>query len=121
MASFTCLVQRSPSQGQHSYSAYQFCLAALQNGHQIQQVFFYADAVNHGNRYLSLSSDEQNMQALWQQLSGDYQVPLIVCATVGARHGVLGSTEPELADSFSAGGLAEYMEAVAISDHLIQF
>lgn len=127
MASITCLVQHSPAQGHHSYSAYKFCQAAIHQGHKITQVFFYGDAVAHGNRLAVQHSDDQDIQALWQALSTAHDVPLVVCATVAARHGV----HPEnslrkakhgnLAERFSAGGLAEYIEAVANSDRLVQF
>lgn len=120
MASFTCLLQHSPSQGQHSLSAYKFCCAAVEAGHQITQVFFYADAVGHGNPNLNFSQDEQNMQKLWQQFSRNFSVPLVVCATVATRHGVIDSTQ-KLAKHFSAGGLAEFMATTATSDHLVQF
>lgn len=127
MASLTCLIQHSPTQGHHSYSAYKFCAAALRQGHSITQVFFYGDAVVHGNRLATQHSDEVDVQALWQDLAKQHAVPLVICATVGARHGVYPAdalTDPaqaNLAEHFSAGGLAEYIEAVATSDRLVQF
>lgn len=122
MASFTCLIQHAPHQGHHSYSALQFCEAALRQGHQIRQVFFYADAVVHGNALMDIPSDELNMQQRWQDFASTHHVPLVICATVAARHGVVeGSAPPNLAAHFHAGGLAEYIEAVATSDRLVQF
>lgn len=127
MASLTCLIQHSPAQGHHSYSAYKFCAAALRQGHQITQVFFYGDAVAHGNRLAVQHSDEADVQALWQSLATEHKVPLVVCATVAARHGIhpadalTDTAQGNLAEYFSAGGLAEYIEAVANSDRLVQF
>lgn len=121
MASFTCLIQHSPWQGQHSYSAYQFCKAAIAQGHQIRQVFFYGDGVAHGHSATHISGDELNMQQRWLELGQQHQVPLVVCATVAARHGLDEAHSGALAVGFHAGGLAEYTEAVVLSDRLVQF
>lgn len=127
MASLTCLIQHSPAQGHHSYSAYKFCEAALRQGHTITQVFFYGDAVAHGHCLATQHSDEVDVQALWQGLAEHHSVSLVICATVAARHGIYPAdalTDPaqgNLAEHFSAGGLAEYIEAVATSDRLVQF
>lgn len=119
MTTFTCLVAHGPQQGQHSYSALQFCIAAVQQGHQIRQVFFYGDAVQHGNAHLDISSDEFNIQQRWQQFAGEYAVPLVICSTVASRHGV--QEGANLAPGFVASGLTEYIEAVANSERLVQF
>lgn len=122
MASFTCLLQHAPHQGHHSYSALQFCEAALRQGHEIRQVFFYGDAVQHGNALLQIPSDELNMQMRWQAFAKEHQVPLVICATVGARQGVTEEGQgANLAGHFHAGGLAEFTEATAQSDRLVQF
>ncbi|RUO33310.1 sulfurtransferase complex subunit TusD [Aliidiomarina soli] len=127
MASITCLIQHSPEQGHHSYSAYKFCQAAVAKGHQIKQVFFYGDAVHHGNALAHQSADEQDVRQLWQSLASNHQFPLVICATVAARHGIVAAgdlkdfSDGNLAPGYHAGGLAEYMEAVATSDRLVQF
>ena len=119
MSSFTCLVVHGPHQGQHSYSALQFCRAALQQGHQVRQVFFYGDAVAHGNAHLEIPSDEINMQQRWQAFADEHNIPLVICATVASRHGI--DESKNLASGFVASGLTEYMEAVVDSDRLVQF
>lgn len=125
--SFTCLVQHSPEQGHHSYTAYKFCQAALSKGHQIKQVFFYGDAVSHGNAVATRSSDELDVRALWQDLAAEFKFPLVICATVAIRHGIAAANDLQsfpqgnLAAGYESGGLTEYMEAVVNSDRLVQF
>ncbi|MGX5913891.1 sulfurtransferase complex subunit TusD [Aliidiomarina sp. Khilg15.8] len=127
MASFTLLVQHGPQQGHHSYSALQFAEAALQKGHRILQVFFYGDGVLHGNAIAHQPGDDQDISALWAKFSAKTEVPLVICATVAARHGVVAANELEsfnagnLATGYASGGLTEYTEALASSDHLVQF
>lgn len=127
MASFTLLIQHGPQQGHHSYSALQFAEAALHKGHRINQVFFYGDAVHHGNAVAHQPGDEQDISALWAEFSSRTEVPLVICATVAARHGVVAANELQefsagnLASGYAAGGLTEYTEALANSDHLVQF
>lgn len=119
MTSFTCLIEHAPNQGQHSYSALQFCQAAIAQGHQVEQVFFYGDAVSHGHAHVDIPSDEVNMQQRWQAFAQEHAVPLVVCATVASRHGVADGVN--LASGFIASGLTDYMEAVVNSDRLVQF
>ncbi|RUO25870.1 sulfurtransferase complex subunit TusD [Aliidiomarina minuta] len=127
MASFTLIIQHGPHQGHHSYSALQFAKAALQKQHEIKQVFFYGDAVQHGNALAHRPGDEQDSGALWQAFAEQHGIELVICATVGARHGVVPANDlPDFAQGnltpgYQAGGLAEYMAAQAESDHLVQF
>lgn len=123
MTTFTCLVTHGPHQGQHSYSALLFCIAAVQQGHKINQVFFYADAVVHGNAHLDIPSDEFNMQQRWQAFASEHSIPLVICTTVASRHGVHECVHESasLASGFVASGLTEYMESVVTSERLVQF
>ena len=48
---FGLLVSEGPYTHQASDSAYQFAMAALAKGHEIQRVFFYHDGVNNATRH----------------------------------------------------------------------
>jgi len=73
---------------QSGYSAWRFCQAALQAGHQIRQVFFYQDGVTQGSALAVPLSDEFNMLEAWIELA-ERGVELIVCVSAAERRGMI--------------------------------
>jgi tRNA 2-thiouridine synthesizing protein D len=76
MSSFTLLVTSAPFSRQSSGSAYAFCSAAIELGHQIQSIFFYQDGVINSNAYVTNHSDEINMMSQWRGLAEKHNLAL---------------------------------------------
>jgi len=114
---------------QASYSALQFCNAAIDGGHQISQVFFHQDAAAHGNNLSAVMSDEPDVVGNWARFSAAHSVPLVVCVTAAERRGVLSAAQAEEFDkpvanlhpSFSVAGLGALHEASLASDRMVVF
>ncbi len=114
---------------QASYSAWQYCLAACEAGHQISQVFFHQDAVAHGNMLSAVMSDEPDMVENWARFAEHYSVPLVICVSSAERRGVLNGalatehakTAANLHPSFSIAGLGTLTDASITSDRTVSF
>lgn len=112
-----------------SYNAYQFTKTALENGHQINQVFFYQDGVFQSNVLLSPASDEFNINQAWQELANSFNIPLTNCVSAALRRGMLSKQDAQenakpqwtTKEPFIMGGLGELVTAIESSDRLIRF
>ena len=113
--SFTILVSDSATQSQPHLSALRFITAALAQGHQITNVFFYQEAVYVANRFLCTPEDELQLTDAWVALSQQNQFELQVCVAASNRRGVVsddeaathGLEENSLHPSFSVLGLGQ--------------
>jgi tRNA 2-thiouridine synthesizing protein D len=90
---FSLAVYSAPHSSQASYSAYQFAVALLNQGHSLHRVFFYQDGVHNATSLATPPQDEFNLQKAWQQLAKDYQLDLVVCIAAALRRGVLNEGE----------------------------
>lgn len=126
---FTLKLLSSPTQNQSQLNAYHFAAQCLLQGHEIQQVFFYGDAVHAANKLISPAQDELNIQTLWQTLSQKYDFPLVVCIAAASRRGILNSEESSrhnkdcanLAAHYELAGLGQFIEASVLADRVITF
>ncbi len=126
---FSLAVYSAPHSSQASYSAYQFAVALLNQGHSLHRVFFYQDGVHNATSLATPPQDEFNLQKAWQQLAKDYQLDLVVCIAAALRRGVLNEGEAtrydkpshNCAEEFTISGLGQLVEAAAVSDRLISF
>ena len=73
MTIFTLLVDSAPEQTNAHFNALSFGRAALDQGHQIKQIFFFQDAVRIADIALDLPADEWDPQAQWQQFAQQNQ------------------------------------------------
>ncbi len=129
MANLTLLISSSPAQSQGSYSAYRFAQAAVASGHQIRGIFFYAGGADNANGLQVHLSQERNMFKLWQQLSQQLQIPLMVCVSAANRRGVINQesaeqhdlTQYSLLPPFTEVGLGELAVLRKQSDKVVQF
>jgi tRNA 2-thiouridine synthesizing protein D len=129
MPSFTLLVTSPAFDCQSSYTAYEFCRAALGKNHQIDSVFFYQQGVSSSNTFLTNHSDEVNLHQLWQNLALENTLTLNVCVTAANRRGVITKQDAEDADlnsfnlkaPFKSVGLGELISSLNASDRLVQF
>lgn len=129
MASFTLLLTQSPLANNSHYLALEFAYALLKQGHQLNNVFFYQDAVYVGlNGQTPIQGQEPLMQA-WQQLAIQYSIPLQLCIATAIRRGIVDGTEQQrynlpcatMAAEFNLTGLGEMAASCQESDRVIQF
>ena len=62
---FGILVNEGPYQHQAADTAFNFAKAALDNGHEVERVFFYHDGVNNGTRLTTPPQDDRNIVNRW--------------------------------------------------------
>lgn len=129
MAAFSLLITQNPFTGVAHTLAQDFARTLLTQGHRLQRVFFYQDAVLAA---LSTQNPPQGQAAVsqqWQALAAEYGFPLQVCIANALRRGVSDSTEQQrynlpantLAAGFELAGLGEMAEAALDSDRIIDF
>lgn len=126
---FALLINSSPYTFQASDTAYQFCLAALQQGHVIQQVFFYHDAVYIGSALACPPQDEPNITIRWQTLATQHNIELIICVAAALKRGILSEEEASLyakpgfnlASGFKIAGLGQLIQASLTADRIVEF
>lgn len=125
-----CLLVTGPAYGtQQASAAYQFALALLASGHQLESVFFYRDGVLNGNLLSAPASDEFDLVRSWQRMAADHQVALNVCIAAALRRGVIdeieatnqGHGQTNLQPGFSLTGLGSLAEASLTCDRMVQF
>ncbi|GLS84533.1 sulfurtransferase complex subunit TusD [Paraferrimonas haliotis] len=129
MTRFTILVNHPPYGSEHAYSALRFCEAALKQGHEITQVFFYLDGVYNTTALLSPQSDELHLVNRWKHMAHSHSIPLISCVSAGLRRGVVNQVDASdneleshnMDPAFVAAGLGELVAAIEDSDRLVQF
>ena len=115
---FGILVNEGPYTHEASDSAYQFCKAALEAGHQIQRVFFYHDGVNNSTRLTEPPQDDRNIVNRWSKLAADNKVDLVVCVAAALRRGI---KDENLAPGFRISGLGQLIESSIQADRLVTF
>ncbi len=115
---FGIVVNEGPYQHQASDSAYQFCKAAIEKGHEVRRVFFYHDGVNNASKLTEPPQDDRHIVNRWTRLAEEHQVDLVVCVAAALRRGI---KEENLAKGFRISGLGQLVEAGIQSDRLIVF
>jgi len=126
---FSLAVYSAPYSSQAGYTAYQFAVAALNQGHSVHRVFFYQDGVHNATNLAAPPQDEFNLQQAWQRLAKDHNLDFVVCVAAALRRGILDEAEAKrynkpsdnLANEFTISGLGQLVEAAVISDRLISF
>jgi tRNA 2-thiouridine synthesizing protein D len=112
------LVNEGPYQHEASDSAYLFCKAALESGHEIDRVFFYHDGVNNSTKLTEPPQDDRNVVTRWSKLAEDHGVDLVVCVAAALRRGIV---DDVLAKGFRISGLGQLVESAIRSDRLVVF
>jgi len=126
---FTLLVTSSPYSKQGHHSALAFARAVIECGHQIEAVFFHADAVYVANELNCPASDETNITFEWQMFAQEHKIELSVCIGASLRRGICDKESANqeqlpssnLATGFVLDGLGRLAQATAVSDRLIRF
>lgn len=115
---FGILINEGPYQHQASDSAFLFCKAALEKGHQIQRIFFYHDGVNNSTRLTEPPQDDRNIVSRWTKFAADNDLDLVVCVAAALRRGI---KEENLAPNFRISGLGQLVETGIQADRLVVF
>lgn len=115
---FGIVINEGPYQHQASDTAYLFCKAALEKGHEIMRVFFYHDGVNNSSRLTEPPQDDRNIVARWSKLAEEYKIDLVVCVAAALRRGI---KDENLASGFRISGLGQMVEAGIQADRLVTF
>ena len=115
---FGILVNEGPYQHQASDTAYLFCKAALEKGHEIHRVFFYHDGVNNSTRLTEPPLDDRNIVNRWSKLAEDNKIDLVVCVAAALRRGI---RDENLAPGFRISGLGQLVETGIEADRTVTF
>lgn len=121
-SSYVIMLQAAPDDYLAGQQALQCAQDIVSRGEQLKQVFFYGPAVIYANQFLQSPSGYPDLQQQWRKFSREHNIPLVVCATVGSQYGLEALPPPagNLAEDFAAGGLAEFIETLANTEHLLQ-
>ncbi len=115
---FAILINEGPYQHQATDSAYLFCKAALEKGHEIRRVFFYHDGVNNSSGLTEPPQDDRNIVTRWGKMAEEHKVDLVVCVAAALRRGI---KDENLATGFRISGLGQLVEAGIEADRLVTF
>ena len=115
---FGILVSEGPYTHQASDTAFHFATAALENGHQVNRIFFYHDGVNNATKLTEPPQDDRHIVNRWSKFAADHGVDLVVCVAAALRRGI---TEEILADRFRISGLGQLVEVGIQADRLMVF
>ena len=126
---FGVLINEGPYTHQASDTAYNFCKAAIDAGHEIFRVFFYHDGVNNGTRFTVPPQDDRNIQKRWSELAEKHNLDMVVCIAAAQRRGIMDADEAKrqgidgnnIAPGFRISGLGQLIEAGIQSDRLVVF
>jgi len=112
------LVNEGPYQHQSADTAWNFCKAAIEAGHEIQRVFFYHDGVNNATKLTEPPQDDRHIVNRWASLNKDHGVDLVVCVAAALRRGIV---ESNLAEGFRISGLGQLVESGIQADRVVTF
>ena len=115
---FNLLVSEGPYTHQASDTAYQFAKAAIENGHEIQRVFFYHDGVYNATRLTEPPQDDRHIVNRWSALKEQHGTDLVVCVAAALRRGI---KDEVLAPGFRISGLGQLVDAGIKADRLVTF
>ena len=113
---FVLLVRSPPKAG--AGTPLSFARAALDQGHEVIQVFFQGDGAHHANRLAAPPPAEGDFVADWSAFARSSGAELVLCSTAGLRRGV---REANLAPGFRISGVGQWLDAAARADRVIVF
>ncbi|GLX14475.1 sulfurtransferase TusD [Pseudomonas straminea] len=119
----------SPPSAPSSRRALRFAEAALQSGHEISRLFFYADGVYSASGNIVNPQDETDIARQWRELVVSNGLDGVVCIAAALRRGVLDEQEARRYEREAANlpapwvlsGLGQLHEAAQEADRLICF
>ena len=129
MQRISVLITSSPESLNACLDAVAFCHAAIDEGHNIDQIFFYQAGVYHANGLMDASAGQVNLTNAWQNLADEHAIPLLVCVGAASKRGVVdaeqatqaGLAQHNLFEPFKQVGLGEFFTLLHNSTKLVQF
>lgn len=114
---------------QSSADAYRFARALVQQGHVIDNVFFYQDGVHNGNLLVQPAGDEVDLHRAWIELAEEQGLALDLCVAAALRRGLSDETSSHqagleqwnVAAPFRLSGLGALAQASLSADRVVQF
>ena len=123
---FSFLLTYSPFSTGDNQSASEIIGAVLDEGHLIDRVFFYQDAVLVANKDLTPPQGQIPLFLPWANLHQTHKVSMQVCIANALRRGILDQSEADryskqsnLHSAFELAGLGEIAEALHSSDRVV--
>ena len=129
MQRISVLITSSPESLTACLDAVAFCRAAIDEGQNIDQIFFYQAGVYHANGLMDASANEFDLTKAWQSLATEHAIPLLVCVGAASKRGIVdadqaeqaGLTQHNLFEPFKQVGLGEFFTLLHNSSKLVQF
>jgi tRNA 2-thiouridine synthesizing protein D len=129
MKTFSIVVCGAPYSSQAASTALKFSEAALEAGHNIYRLFFYADGVHNASAFCIPPQDEKHIPEAWQMLIRQHDLDAVVCVASALKRGILDEGEAQryekgqanLLPAFTIGGLGQLIDASINSDRLVSF
>jgi len=129
MQRISVLITSSPESLTACLDAVAFCRAAIDEGQNIDQIFFYQAGVYHANGLMDASANEVDLTKAWQSLATEHTIPLLVCVGAASKRGIVdadqaeqaGLTQHNLFEPFKQVGLGEFFTLLHNSSKLVQF
>ena len=126
---FSIVVYSPPYSTEAALTAFNFCRALLDQGHELCRLFFFGDGVHNANRLAVVAQDESNLQQQWHQLIIEYDLDSVVCVSSAIKRGLLNASESRryeldaisLNDSSDIAGLGQLIDATMKSERVINF
>lgn len=126
---FTVAVHGAPYASFANHHALGFCESLLQQGHQLNRVFFYHEGVLAGLNSRVVPQDEVDVVQRWLELKEQYAFELAICIANALKRGVINDSEQKrynkpaatLQSEFELVGLGQLIDAIAHSDRYIEF
>ncbi len=115
---FGLMVSTGPYTRQGSDTAYQFAVAVLAKGHEVQRVFFYHDGVYNASRFTEPPQDDRHIVNRWSALATQHKVDLVVCVAAALRRGI---KDEVLAPGFRISGLGQLVDSGIKADRFVTF
>lgn len=129
MASYSLLITQSPFSDSGHELALDFAQALLVEGHSLERVFFYQDAVYAALNNQTPTQGQSSLALRWLALKQEHEISLQVCIANAIRRGVLNHQEQQryqassvtLMEGFELVGLGEMASACKESNRVITF
>ena len=129
MTTYSILITHPPSDVTQTIAAQQFSDQICQQGHTLNNVFFYGDGIHHANALSLAPSDEHAVYAHWCEVQRTTNCELLVCITAAVKRGVVSAEEAAKAEEdmfnlrppFTQAGLGEFFSALHECEKLVQF
>lgn len=126
---YLVIVNAAPQSSEAAHSAYRFATALLDQGHSIEQLFFYGDGAHNASDVTVMPQDEPNLPALWHALIEEHAITSTACVSSAIRRGILDETESNRHElnaitcypTSEIGGLGQLIAALDSAERVISF